>query len=62
MIEMREILAISQQTSVTPHVVEKDYVLGWMLAGTPFEHYELALARSAISDEGRGPGHEQARN
>jgi len=33
MIEKREILAISQQTSLTPHVVEKDYVLGWMLAG-----------------------------
>lgn len=33
MIEKREILAIAQQTSLTPHVVEKDYVLGWMLAG-----------------------------
>ena len=33
MIGKREILAISQQTSLTPHVVEKDYVLGWMLAG-----------------------------
>ena len=33
MIEKREILAIAEQTSLTPHVVEKDYVLGWMLAG-----------------------------
>ena len=32
MIEKREILAIAEQTSLTPHVVEKDYVLGWMLA------------------------------
>lgn len=41
MIEKREILAISQQTSLTPHVVEKDYVLGWMLAGI-YGHDELA--------------------
>jgi len=33
MIDKREILAIAEQTSLTPHVVEKDYVLGWMLAG-----------------------------
>lgn len=33
MIEKREILAVAEQTSLTPHVVEKDYVLGWMLAG-----------------------------
>ncbi len=33
MIDKREILAIAQQTSLTPHVVEKDYVLDWMLAG-----------------------------
>ena len=32
MIDKREILAIAEQTSLTPHVVEKDYVLGWMLA------------------------------
>ena len=41
MIEKREILAISQQTSLTPHIVEKDYVLGWMLAGI-YGHAELA--------------------
>jgi predicted nucleotidyltransferase component of viral defense system len=39
-IDKREILAIAQQTSLTPHVVEKDYVLGWMLAGIN-EHEEL---------------------
>src|SRR5258708_20077224 len=41
MIEKREILAISQQTSLTPHVVEKDYVLGWMPAGI-YGHEDLA--------------------
>ncbi len=41
MIDKREILAMAQQTSLTPHVVEKDYVLGWMLAGI-YEHEDLA--------------------
>ncbi len=33
MLDKREILAIAEQTSLIPHVVEKDYVLGWVLAG-----------------------------
>lgn len=33
MIDKREILDMATQMSLTPHVVEKDYVLGWMLAG-----------------------------
>ena len=41
MIEKREILKVAQQTSLTPHVVEKDYVLGWMLAGI-YGHKKLA--------------------
>lgn len=41
MIDKREILAVAAQTSLTPHVVEKDYVLGWMLAGI-FVHEALA--------------------
>ena len=41
MIDRREILDTAAQTSLTPHVVEKDYVLGWMLAGI-FGHEELA--------------------
>lgn len=41
MIDKREILAIAQQMSLMPHVVEKDYVLGWMLAGI-FGHEDLA--------------------
>ena len=41
MIEKREILAIAEQTSLNAHVVEKDYVLGWMLAGI-YSHEALA--------------------
>ncbi|MCY4350596.1 MAG: nucleotidyl transferase AbiEii/AbiGii toxin family protein [Thiotrichales bacterium] len=41
MINKREILAIAQQTSLTPHIVEKDYVLGWILAGI-YGHEDLA--------------------
>jgi predicted nucleotidyltransferase component of viral defense system len=41
LIDRREILDIANQTSLTPHVVEKDYVLGWMLAGI-YAHEELA--------------------
>jgi len=33
MIPKREILDIATQTNLQPHVVEKDYVLGWLLAG-----------------------------
>lgn len=41
MIDRREILEFAEQTSLNPHVIEKDYVLGWMLAGI-YEHEELA--------------------
>ena len=33
MIERRELLDMATRMSLTPHIVEKDYVLGWMLAG-----------------------------
>jgi predicted nucleotidyltransferase component of viral defense system len=33
MIDRREILDTGTMMSLTPHVVEKDYALGWMLAG-----------------------------
>jgi predicted nucleotidyltransferase component of viral defense system len=33
MIDRREILDMATRMSLLPHVVEKDYVLGWMLAG-----------------------------
>ncbi|GLH78118.1 MULTISPECIES: nucleotidyl transferase AbiEii/AbiGii toxin family protein [unclassified Bradyrhizobium] len=41
MIDRREILDLAVQTSLTPHVIEKDYVLGWILAGI-YAHEELA--------------------
>ena len=41
MIDRREILEFAAQTSLNPHVIEKDYVLGWMLAGI-YWHQELA--------------------
>ncbi len=40
-IQKRKILETAQQTSLTPHVVEKDYVLGWVLAGI-YQHESLA--------------------
>tara|TARA_R110000744_G_scaffold91550_2_gene177561 strand:- start:329 stop:1798 length:1470 start_codon:yes stop_codon:yes gene_type:complete len=33
MIDRREILDMATRMSLTPHVVEKDYALGWILAG-----------------------------
>ncbi len=33
MIGRREILEAATATSLLPQVVEKDYVLGWLLAG-----------------------------
>lgn len=41
MIDRREILDTAAQVSLNPHVVEKDYVLGWILAGI-YGHAELA--------------------
>ncbi len=41
MIDRREILDLAEQTSLLPHVIEKDYALGWMLAGI-YAHEELA--------------------
>lgn len=40
MIDKRELLDLAAQTSLTPHVIEKDYVLGWMLGGI-YAHEEL---------------------
>jgi Nucleotidyl transferase AbiEii toxin, Type IV TA system len=41
LIDKREILDLAAQTSLNPHVIEKDYVLGWMLAGI-YAREELA--------------------
>ena len=43
MISKNEILEQATQTNLHPHVVEKDYVLGWLLAGIN-QHPELKLA------------------
>jgi hypothetical protein len=40
MIDKREILEAASSFSQLPNVVEKDYVLGWMLAGI-YAHEEL---------------------
>src|SRR5260370_17620313 len=41
MIERREILEAASSVSLLPHIVEKDYVLGWILAGID-AHEELS--------------------
>jgi predicted nucleotidyltransferase component of viral defense system len=41
MIDKREILEAASSFSLLPNVVEKDYVLGWILAGI-YAHEELA--------------------
>lgn len=41
MIGKAEILRIAGELKLTPHVVEKDYALGWLLAGI-FSHETLA--------------------
>nr|WP_290939759.1 nucleotidyl transferase AbiEii/AbiGii toxin family protein [Haliscomenobacter sp.] len=43
MISKREILDSGTYTRLQPHVVEKDYVLGWLLAGI-YQHPELRQA------------------
>ena len=43
MIDKREILEAASSYSLQPSIVEKDYVLGWILAGI-YAHEELAEA------------------
>ena len=40
MIDKREILDVAERMSLQPHIVEKDYVLGWILAGI-YAHDEI---------------------
>jgi predicted nucleotidyltransferase component of viral defense system len=40
MIDRREIIDIASAQSLLPHIVEKDYVLGWILAGI-YQHDAL---------------------
>jgi len=41
MIDRREIIDMASKLGLTPHVIEKDYVLGWMLSGI-YQHEALA--------------------
>ena len=43
MIPKNEILELATQANLQPHVVEKDYVLGWLLAGI-HQHPDLREA------------------
>ena len=43
MIDRSEILAVAGELSLAPDIVEKDYVLGWLLAGI-YAHEDLASA------------------
>ena len=45
MIHRREILDVAHTLGLLPHVVEKDYVLGWVLAGI---HQHAALAETGF--------------
>jgi len=45
MIPKREILELATQSNLQPHVVEKDYVLGWLLAGI---HQEPRISEAWI--------------
>lgn len=45
MIDRQEILELAREFGLTPNVVEKDYVLGWVLAGI-FNHPALRLVWS----------------
>lgn len=46
MIDRREIIDVATAQSLLPQVVEKDYVLGWILAGI-YQHEELAKTGSS---------------
>ena len=51
MIDKREIIDTAAALGLTPHVVEKDYVLGWLMRGRPQPCCSMSLARSARSRE-----------
>jgi predicted nucleotidyltransferase component of viral defense system len=42
-IDKREVLEFSKELGLAPNVVEKDYVLGWLLAGIG-HHEELSAS------------------
>lgn len=47
MIDRREILDFSRETGLSADIVEKDYVLGWLLAGI-YNHPDQASASRTL--------------
>ncbi len=45
MIPKRELLELATDSNISPHVVEKDYVLGWLLAGI---HHHPSLRKDWV--------------
>ena len=45
MIDRREIIDMAEELGLLPHIIEKDYVLGWVLAGI---YRQPALAGSWV--------------
>ena len=48
MIDRSEILAVASDLSLTPDVIEKDYVLGWLLAGIYSHAYLRVLLKGGL--------------
>ncbi len=59
MISKDELMALAGETGLRPNIVEKDYVLGWVLAGIfnhteadptvlPFEDHAISMQYSPI--------------
>ena len=54
MIDGREVLAIATTLGLLPNIVEKDYVLSWILAGifpASCPHRNLAIQRWHLPEE-----------
>ena len=47
MIDRREILDVAGKLGLRPQIVEKDYVLGWVLAGI-YQHAALTENRRSL--------------
>ena len=52
MIDKREVMNFSKELALAPNVVEKDYILGWLLAGIA-HHSELSVC-ARISTHSKG--------
>lgn len=54
MIDRREILDTASLVSLNAHVVEKDYVLGWMLAGIEAGKCQQKCRQKKITTNNQG--------